>query len=79
MQEYTQEQTDDFIKRAQDFQLEFDPILADLQKKHQVEILYSPSFIPSPSGIFGISVTSNYGDLKYKSVPSPLNGSLIAE
>lgn len=75
--EYTPEQQTDFQKRAQEFQTEHESMLEDLKKKHQVEPIYVPVFVPSPSGIFGVAINQNVGDLKYKAVLSPLNDSLI--
>lgn len=77
MQQYTEEQNADFQERAKAFQLEHDPMYEELSKKHQIEILYSPVTVPSPSGVFGLAISSSLGDLKYKSIPSPLNGSII--
>lgn len=47
--------------------------------KHQVEKVYGVATVPSPSAVFGLGVTESLGDLKYKSVPSPLSESIIKE
>lgn len=69
--QYTEEQQKDFEDRAKAFQEEYTPLYEDLKKKHEVEIVHAVATVPSPAGIFGLGVTQQIGDLKYKSVPSP--------
>lgn len=68
---YTEEQTADFEARAKAFQEEFDAFYTELKEKHQCELVYGVSTVPSPAGVFGLGVTQNIGDLKYKATPSP--------
>lgn len=79
MNTYTEEQQKDFQERAGAFQTEFEQLYAELKMKHQVEKVYGVATVPSPSAVFGLGVTESLGDLKYKSVPSPLSESIIKE
>lgn len=78
MHEYTQEETTEFQQRAQEFQTEYDELYENLKKKHQVEIIHSPMTVPTSGGLHGLFVNTSLGDLKFKSVPSPLNDSIIS-
>lgn len=68
---YTPEQQADFEERAKAFQEEFDAFYKGLKEKHEVELVYGVQTVPSPAGIYGLGVTQNIGDLKYKATPSP--------
>lgn len=74
MQVYTQEQTTDFEKRAKEFEKDFTELYESLKTKHECEMVYGVSTVPSTTGVFGLGVTQNIGDLKYKekeSIKSP--------
>lgn len=70
--QYTEEQQKDFEERAKSFGEGLDA----LSKEFQVEIVNSVVTVPNQSGVFGLTVASQIGDLKYKPIPSPLNDEL---
>lgn len=80
--EYTEEQSADFQTRANAFNEEYLTLYEELKKKHECEFVYNPVTVPGPTGFFGLSVSQNIGDLKFKSIPSPVqmgDDKLIAE
>lgn len=69
--DYTPEQTEDFQARAKAFGEDFQKLYAELKEKHECEMKYGVSTVPSPSGIFGLAVNEQIADLKYAAKPSP--------
>lgn len=69
--EYTPEQAEDFQTRAKAFSEEYVKVMGDLKEKHECEIKYGISTVPSQSGIFGLAVNEQVADLKYAPKPSP--------
>lgn len=69
--EYTEEMRADFAARTESFGKEFSEMYTALKEKHLIELVYKPEWIPSPSGVFGVAVSENYGDLKYKPIAAP--------
>lgn len=64
----TQEQEKDIEKRLEDFMKDY----TDLTKKYQINFYSFPQFVPDKDGTFKISVITQPGDTKYRSIPSPL-------
>ena len=69
--EYTSEQQSDFQERAAAFQKEFVEAVTALKEKHHCEMKYGVVTVPSPSGVFGLGITEQIGDLKFAPKPSP--------
>lgn len=69
--DYTPEQTADFNERAKAFAEEYKELYQSLKDKHECELKYGISTVPSPSGVFGLAVNEQIGDLKYAAKPSP--------
>lgn len=69
--DYTPEQNADFQERAKAFQEEYAELYKTLKEKHECELKYGISTVPSPAGIFGLAVNEQIGDLKYAAKPSP--------
>lgn len=69
--DYTPEQAEDFQARAKAFGEDFQKLYSELKEKHQCEVKYGVTTVPSPSGIFGLGVTEQIADLKYAPQPTP--------
>lgn len=71
---YTKEQSDDFMERSKAFAKAVDA----LYKKHQCEFVPVPKYERGPQGMWITTTDIHIGDLKYKSVESPI-AQLMAE
>lgn len=69
--DYTPEQAEDFQTRAKAFSEDFQKLYAELKEKHECEMKYGISTVPSPQGIFGLAVNEQIADLKYAAKPTP--------
>lgn len=65
--EYTEEQRDDFGRRAAVFQDE----LNKLKATYQCELVHAPTFLPVAAGMFVIGVNESVGDTKFKKIEEP--------
>ena len=69
--EYTPEQQADFEVRAKAFSEELQALYKDLKEKHECEMKYGVSTVPSPTGVFGLAGNEQIADLKYAAKPTP--------
>ena len=69
--ELTQEQREDIAARQQAFIKDFNELYGALKAKHECELVYGVVTVPSPSGVFGLTVSETVEDKKYAAKPSP--------
>lgn len=65
------EQLEDCRTRQAEFIKEYDEMYQVLKEKHESELTYSVVTVPSLSGVFGLTVSVQATDTKYKPTPSP--------
>ena len=72
---YTDEQKQDFEERATAFQKEHAEFYKTLKEKYECQFIQAVQTVPSPSGVFGLTVVESVGDTKFnkkeEGVPSP--------
>ncbi len=61
-------QVDDIKNRTDDFKKEYE----ELVKKHEVECIAYPSYLPHSNGTFQLMTQIHIVDMKYRPVESPM-------